>query len=123
MRKNKKSSTLKNKKMDNRVYNLRRQVMKFIYEAKEIVTLPYVDVRSTDDHRSILGQARLNDNIIWITEETITSSKYDLRTIVYHELLHAVYGITHHDNCPLMNPTPQPLSKTECQALFKKWAS
>jgi hypothetical protein len=44
----KKSKQLKNKDMNNEVYALRRRVMNFIYEARELAELPRVEVRITD---------------------------------------------------------------------------
>lgn len=112
---------LQNKKMNNEVYKLRREAMKFIYEAKEITDLPRITIRIIEDESKLLGAARLGTNEVWICERAVRSSKYDLRTIVFHELLHAVYSIGHDLKCPLMKPTHTPLSKGECHRLFKKW--
>ena len=114
---------MKNKKMNSEVYKLRRRVMNLIYEANTIVKLPRVTVRIIEDEKKALGYGQLGNNIIWITERAVTASEFDLRTIVFHELIHAVYGIGHDDNCPLMKPIHTPLSKSECHKLFRKWAS
>ena len=109
---------LKNKKMDSEVYKLRRKVINVIYEIKEQFNIPRITVRIADRHDVILGVARLKDNIIWITEESITDPRYDLRTLVMHELLHAIYGIGHDKKCPLMKPKHTPLTKAECYLNF-----
>ena len=117
---------LKNKKMNNDVYKLRREVMKYIYEAKNIVpTLPRITIRITDNYENILGKALLAKDVIWIPDYTLTSG-HDLRTVVFHEILHAVYNTDHHDDCPMMKPShskTEKLSKAEAHRLFKKWAT
>ena len=118
-----KSDHLVNKRMDDGVYKLRREVMTLIYEIKTLVDLPRVEIRITDNHPCTLGQARMRDCQIWITEGAITNSRYDLRCIVYHEVLHAVYGVGHDDKCPLMHPVHKPISKAECQRIFKKYVN
>ena len=116
------SKNLKNQKMNPEVYKLRKRVMNLIYEAKELdPTIPRLNVRVTHDHERILGQARLNQNIIWISERAITASEFDLRTIVFHEVLHAVYGIEHDESCPLMKAIHKPMNKRQCEYHFKKW--
>ncbi len=115
------TETLKNKKMSDEVYKLRRRVMTLIYEIKEFADIPRIDIRITDDDAEFLGVARLQNNIIWITERAITSDEYDLRTIVYHEVLHAVYGIGHDDECPLMRTTHMPLEASEAKKHFLKY--
>lgn len=118
---------LRNKVMDSEVYALRRRVMALIYEIKEMVDIPRVEVRITDDHDSVLGMGSMGPSRggrswIWITERAITASEFDLRSIVYHEVLHAVYGVGHNDSCPLMKPTHTPLSKAQAQKHFMKYA-
>lgn len=118
------TSDLTNKRMNQDVYKLRRKVIDLIYEINEIIKLPRINVRITKDHKKILGSASLtkNTNIIWITEKSITLSEYDLRSIVYHEVLHTVYGIEHNKNCPVMKPIHQKgLSKIQVQNIFLKY--
>lgn len=82
-----------------------------------------VDVRITDCHREeVLGTARMNDKIIWIPAKTLNSPY--LREVVYHELCHALWGIEHNNDCPLMGPAvaKKALTKKECQVIFKKYA-
>jgi len=112
-----------NLKMDDEVYKLRRETMKYIYEAKQLCNLPRITIRIIDkpNDKHTLGLARMNDNIIWIPKDTI-KNKWDLRFIVYHEILHAVFGIEHNKNCPLMNgivPNKK-MSKKELDKIFIK---
>lgn len=117
-----KTKKLKNKEMNTQTYKLRKEAMKFVYEAKLLdPTLPRITVRITDNADTILGMARFNKNIIWIVEKSITKNQYDLRTVVFHEILHAVYGIHHDESCPLMKAIHSPLSKRDCEYHFKKW--
>lgn len=126
MKKNSKKTIcqeLKNKEMNPAVFKLRKKVMNLIYEASEIVPLPRIEVRITDNHETTLAVGRMRKNVIWVSERAVTYSEFDLRTIVFHELLHAVFGVSHDENCPLMKPIHSPLSKKECHRLFKRWAT
>jgi hypothetical protein len=114
-------TALKNLKMDDNIYKLRSKVMKHIYEAKELCEFPRITIRITEDVDDILGRARMKDNVIWIPKKSL-EDKYDLRSIVYHEILHAVYGVEHVNNCPLMSPYHMKMSKSEADRLFKKYA-
>jgi len=99
-----------NRKMNQDTYKLRREVMSHIYAAKKLcaeinVALPRIDVRITDVKEGcerVLGTARLNDNIVWIPASTV--ARDDLRQVVFHEILHACYGVEHDKHCPLMSP-------------------
>jgi len=105
---------LKNKQMNSKVYELRREVIKLIYEAGKLVKLPRITVRITKDHKEILGVARPKKNIIWITENFVAS-----RAVVFHEILHAVFGLKHIPKCPLMADKINPnLDVAVCNKLF-----
>jgi hypothetical protein len=103
----------KNLTMNPETYRLRRQVIDLIYEAKALVPIPRVTVRITENDQRLLGQAKMKDNTIWITERAVTTR--NIRTIVYHELLHAVFGVEHDADSPLMGPTYNPMDKESCQ--------
>ena len=112
-----KTAYLHNKRMNNEVYLLRRKVIALIYEAKKLVDLPRIDVRITDNHSLIAGAGRVLDNKIWITENFVAS-----RAVVFHEILHAVFGVPHVDGCPLMAPICSNPSDAVCNQLFVKYA-
>ena|SRR3990167_3726270 len=113
-----KTKLLKNKEMSSDVYALRRQVINLIHEAKKLVELPRINVRVTDKHDTILGVAKMGKNIIWITEETVAS-----RAVVFHEILHAVFGQDHVKGCPLMAAQiSTKLDVKTCDELFIKYA-
>ena len=112
---------LKNLKMNDDVYKLRREAMKYIYEAKQLCELPRITIRITEKNQNILGKALIEDNTIWIPENSIKEG-YDMRSIVYHELLHAVFGVPHADKDDLMSPYHKKLTKEKADKLFIKWA-
>ena len=129
MRKNTKCSMGNNLKMSSEVYTLRREVMNHLYEAKNLlrtngIEIPRVDVRITENEKpNTLGMARLNGNIIWISLASLNQWKAHLRDVVYHELVHAVTGFKHDDNCPLMCPCVNmiPLTKMQADSLLLKY--
>ena len=114
-----------NFKMDNEVYKNRRKVLDFIYELKnEGFKLPRIDVRiGTSQKCNVLGKARLKDNIIWITQEAIDNGNNELRSVVYHELLHAIYGCNHVKGCPIMSAVQPDVvaNKSQSIEIFKKY--
>jgi predicted metal-dependent hydrolase len=122
---NKRTNTkdFKNYKMNNEVYKLRRQVIDLIYEVKSVYDIPRIDVRIGESKNcNTLGIARLNNNIIWIAEYTINKGIDFLRNVVYHELLHTIYGIEHNENCPLMQSRLNTiLTKKQCLDIFGKY--
>ena len=113
----------RNYKMNDEVYKLRRQVIDLIYEVKAVYNIPRIDVRIGESKScSTLGIARLNNNIIWIAEYTINKGIDFLRNVVYHELLHTIYGVEHNENCPLMQSRLENiLTKQECLDIFGKY--
>ena len=121
-----KTKLLKNKKMNTATFELRKEVMKMIYEAKQIVgTMPRITVRITENNGTTLGVAAMKGNTIWIPERTVSGDrKRFLREVVYHELCHALWGIEHDDNCPLMSSVigQRPLDRDLVQTIFKQYA-
>lgn len=119
MRTNRTHGTLGNNlKMSDSTYAKRREVMNYVYEAKNLlrshgIDMPRIDVRITDNsgHPHALGMARLKDNIVWVNENGLECR--DLRHVVFHEIVHAVTGFGHSDFCPLMAPhlPKEPLPK------------
>ena len=102
-----KTKKIKNFKMNDAVYKLRRQVIDLIYEAKRGgVNLPRIAVRigeQTAKHKNVLGCAKISGNQMWITKDAINLGLDTLRNIVFHEIAHAVYGTKHDESCPLMS--------------------
>ena len=118
-----KTKDITNFDMNAEVYALRRRVMQFIYEVKKTIpTLPRVEVRiGTSKKKEVLGQARLSQRVIWITDKALDMNDDKLRNIVYHELLHAICGTEHDTECPLMEPELNTvLDKNDCLKYFTK---
>ena len=115
------SNLLHNKRMNNQVYQLKRNVINIIYDLKRYVNLPRITVRVTDNQDNLLGRARMNDNIIWIPENTF-NSKY-LYQVVLHEILHAVYGIKHDNNCDLMCEYVKNITKEKALNIFLSYCN
>jgi hypothetical protein len=120
-----KTKQIKNFKMNDNTYKMRRQVINMIYEVKKVFrTLPRIEVRIGEarDH-NVLGVAQLKDKKIWITKRAVDMSQDALRNIVYHEIVHAVTGFGHDDKCPLMKPTLDGylLNKNQCMKYLKKY--
>lgn len=118
-----------NLSMDEKVYQLRRQVMNIIYEARELLdfTMPRIQIRITEaasaKHRETLGMASMGECEIWIPATTIDDGEKILRHVVYHELCHAIWGIDHDKNCKLMTAfVEKPCTKNECHKIFKSYA-
>lgn len=113
-----KTKLLKNKEMSPEVYALRRKVIDLIYEAKKLVpSLPRIEVRVTENNSKYLGVGRMCGNIIWISERSVAS-----RSVVFHEILHAVFATEHVKGCPLMDPVSQRISDKECDRLFIEYS-
>jgi|TARA_R100001163_G_C5031034_1_gene171234 hypothetical protein len=118
---------IKNFKMNNEVYKLRRQVINLIYEAKNFgIDLPRIDVRigtAKKGHEQILGVGRMSDKKIWITEKAINHSTNYLRHVVFHEIGHAVFGLNHREDCPLMcSELDKPVTKKQALSILKEYA-
>ena len=114
-----------NHKMNNEVYKNKRKVLDFVYELKnQGFKLPRVNVVIGDAKKcNVLGKARLKDNIIWITQEAINNGSNELRSVVYHELLHAIYCCTHVKGCPIMSAVQPDVvaNKVKSIEIFKKY--
>lgn len=97
------------KKMSDETYAQRRQVMNFIYEAKNLlrskgVDMPRINIRITETHNctsNYAGMATLGARDIYIPTRTL--NKAYLKQVVYHELVHAITGFMHDEKCKLMH--------------------
>ena len=94
-------------KMSNDTYALRRKVIDIIYEAKNKgFKLPRIEVRvvNTEVRNHACGYAYLNSNVVHINEKYINDNIEFLTHVVLHEIVHAVKGFEHDNNCYLMRP-------------------
>lgn len=127
---NKINGYAKNREMNDETYALRRLVMDVIYEAKkklraEGINLPRIDVRVTEKDAKAVGWAYLNQNIIYIPMQLFTCKNRNkhFKSVVLHEIVHAVTGFRHDDKCPLMcaGLHPTPLTEKVMWAAFMKY--
>jgi len=115
---------IKNFDMNKNTYALRRKVINLIYEVKNSgVSLPRIEVRIGEPRKqNLLGCAALKDNKIWITDDAIKMGEDALRNVVFHEIVHAVTGFGHDENCPLMcSALGTPLNKKDCLDKLKQY--
>ena len=93
-------------------------MIEILYQARDLVELPRIDVRITDpENPAVLGTALKGGCAIWIPAATVEGS--DLVGTVLHEVLHAVLGMDHVDGCPLMDAYSQPgVTEAEYWRLF-----
>jgi hypothetical protein len=104
MRKQKTAYEFTMPSMNSDLYGLRRLVIDEIYRIKKTYSrLPRIEVRIVNppDENSACGYAWLNQNIIHISSQWVNNK--NLPEIVAHEVVHAVTGFRHDDNCLLMS--------------------
>lgn len=120
-----KTKQIKNNKMNDATYILRRKVISILYEAKDQgIKLPRINVRignPTKGHENVLGVGgALN---IWITEKAIDRGYNYLLHVTLHELCHAVFDLDHNENCQLMaSSIGTPCEAREAWAIFRKYS-
>src|SRR5210317_1246501 len=115
---------IKNLKMNDETYSFRRKVINLVYEVKNSgVNLPRIEVKIGEQRKAnVLGVALLNDNKIWITKDAIKMGQDALRNVVFHEIVHAVTGFGHDENCPLMcSKLGKLLNKKDCLDKLKQY--
>lgn len=124
-----KKVVLKNKKEE--YFELRKLVMNFIYEAKSLlngIETPRVEVKicyKDESKNNVIGQGYLNQYKINISEAWLDKSDNDIRTLVYHELVHTWFKYAGHDeSCVLMSSViTKGLSKKTVQKTFLKYCN
>lgn len=116
---------MKNLKMDDKVYQLRRRVMNYINRARKVggPKLPRVDVRITENHHGghVLGIGLMGDCIVWFPKQLFNEPDHIIAAVTYHELCHAIFSTEHNNKCPLMAPSITRISLRQADRLFKKY--
>ncbi len=109
------------RKMNDETYTLRRKVIDIIYSLKAEVELPRIEVRIvTESECGACGYAYLNNRIVHIVDKWANSKH--LYKIVLHEIVHAVTGFEHDNNCKLMSPyLSKELTDAEALRIFKTY--
>jgi len=118
---------IKNKDMNKTKYTKRTTVMSRIYEAKKCgIDIPRIDVRigtAKKGHEQVLGVGRMSGKKIWITERAVRENTNYLRHVVFHEIGHAVFGLNHREDCPLMcSELDKPVTKQQGLSILKEYA-
>lgn len=112
------------KKMNDKTYLLRREVINIIYKIKKTIpNLPRVDVRIMDS-KGCAGLAGLGSNGIRINLDYCKNSLFQ---VVAHEIGHAVYSLQHDEKCPLMASgtgalNPHKISQKLALEILKKYS-
>lgn len=122
---NMKTKEIKNLKMNDFTYKLRRKVINILYEARDRgIKLPRIEVRigqPTECAPNVLGVG--GGLKIWITDKAIDRGYEYLLHVVLHELGHAVYNLPHDKKCKLMAPSiGKPCTVDEAWRIFKKYS-
>ena len=117
-----KTKQIKNFKMNDVTYKMRRSVIEILYTAKSKgIILPRINVRigeSTHNYPNVLGVGgNLN---IWITKTAIDRSSDYLLHVVLHELCHAIFNLPHNESCPLMaSVLDKPCTNAQAWKIFE----
>lgn len=113
------------KDMNDRVYEKRRAVMDHLYEIRDFADIPRIDVRITEngrgEHEDVLGTGEMGGRTVYVADKAFTKSPEQFRSLVYHETLHAIGGVEHDPECPLMRESPEPLSAEQARKLFRAY--
>lgn len=124
MRVNTTHSRIKNLKMNDQVYALRRKVIDIIYTLKKDLDLPRIEVRIMENHETILASGTMdNTSVIWITESSANLPYENLLHLVAHEVGHAVFKLKHSNKCQLMkqgNTLNNPCTLEQIIKILKK---
>ena len=125
MKKEKTTREFINNKMTNETYKKRKKVIKVLYELRDLgFIIPRIDVRiGKSKHYNTLALARLNDNIMFISERAVEQTENKFYHTILHEIIHTVYGCEHDEKCHLMS-TYQPkvvYSKNKLLTIFKNY--
>ena len=91
--------------MSKDTYNLRREVMKVLYDVKNKgYVIPRVEVRIVSQDTDACAYAYLGKNIIHVNEKYISKKYKSLFTqVILHEVVHAVFGVGEVIGCKLMH--------------------
>ena len=124
-RRNDKCKEFINNEMTPETYKKKKKVVRVLYELRDLgFIIPRIDVRiGKSKHFNTLALARLNNNIMWISERAIEQTENKFYHTILHELIHTIYGCEHDEKCHLMS-TYQPkivYSKNKLLTIFKNY--
>ena len=124
-RRNDKCKEFINNEMTPETYKKKKKVVRVLYELRDLgFIIPRIDVRiGKSKHYNTLALARLNNNIMWISERAIEQTENKFYHTILHEIIHTIYGCEHDEKCHLMS-TYQPkvvYSKNKLLTIFKNY--
>ena len=124
-RKNDKCKEFINNEMTPETYKKKKKVVRVLYELRDLgFIIPRIDVRiGKSKHFNTLALARLNNNIMWISERAVEQTENKFYHTILHEIIHTIYGCEHDEKCHLMS-TYQPkivYSKNKLLTIFKNY--
>ena len=124
-RKNDNCKEFINNEMTPETYKKKKKVVRVLYELRDLgFIIPRIDVRiGKSKHYNTLALARLNNNIMWISERAGEQTENKFYHTILHEIIHTIYGCEHDEKCHLMS-TYQPkvvYSKNKLLTIFKNY--
>jgi len=124
-RRNDKCKEFINNEMTPETYKKKKKVVRVLYELRDLgFIIPRIDVRiGKSKHFNTLALARLNNNIMWISERAVEQTENKFYHTILHEIIHTIYGCEHDEKCHLMS-TYQPkivYSKNKLLTIFKNY--
>ena len=124
-RKNDNCKEFINNEMTPETYKKKKKVVRVLYELRDLgFIIPRIDVRiGKSKHYNTLALARLNNNIMWISERAVEQTENKFYHTILHEIIHTIYGCEHDENCHFMS-TYQPkvvYSKNKLLTIFKNY--
>ena len=124
-RKNDNCKEFINNEMTPETYKKKKKVVRVLYELRDLgFIIPRIDVRiGKSKHYNTLALARLNNNIMWISERAVEQTENKFYHTILHEIIHTIYGCEHDEKCHLMS-TYQPkvvYSKNKLLTIFKNY--
>jgi len=124
-RRNDKCKEFINNEMTPETYKKKKKVVRVLYELRDLgFIIPRIDVRiGKSKHYNTLALARLNNNIMWISERAVEQTENKFYHTILHEIIHTIYGCEHDEKCHLMS-TYQPkvvYSKNKLLTIFKNY--
>ena len=118
----------RNADIDAGVWDIRKKVIGIIREASTVVgyRLPRVEVRVVVDSEcaDAIAMARMGGCVVNVVLDHVENMSYlDLRHVVFHELVHAVFNIGHNEECALMRSTLKKTTKRQQNKIFSQYAN
>ena len=124
-RRNDKCKEFINNEMTPETYKKKKKVVRVLYELRDLgFIIPRIDVRiGKSKHYNTLALARLNNNIMWISERAIEQKENNFYHTILHEIIHTIYGCGHDEKCHIMSEYQPKVvyNKNKLLTIFKNY--